>query len=139
MLETVGSELVEAVAVDPAFAVRVPAPEGVRVAVGPWTAATVLRVLAPIVAGAELLAVGIGPGRELGAIASHVQVLEVNELEVDGAGDKAGIKDGLQGLLVAGEGSKVGDALEDVAQGRVVGSTLQETVDQTVDDALMGA
>ena len=107
MLETVGSEFVEAVAVDPAFAVRVPAPEGVGVAVGARTAAAVLRVLAPIVAGAELLAVGIGPGGELGPVSGDVQVLQGDELQVDRARDKASIEDCLQGLFVVWQSGQV--------------------------------
>ena len=96
---------------DSAVAVRVPVPKGVGVAVVPRTAAAVLRVLAPIVAVAELLAVGVSPSWELGAIAGHVQMLEVNELQVNGARDKAGIEDGLQGLRVVGEGRKAPERL----------------------------
>jgi hypothetical protein len=82
-LGRVGGELVEAVAVDPAPAIAVPAPEGPGVAVGAWTATAVLGLLAPValgppaqgrrVAGAELLAVGVGPGGELGAVAGDVE------------------------------------------------------------------
>ena len=51
---------------------------------------------AVVVAGAELLAVSVGPGVELGAIARDVQasvVVQVDELQVDGARDEAGVED----------------------------------------------
>lgn len=80
MLEGVGGEFVEAVAVDPALLmVAVPAPESKRIAIGTQTSAPLLWFLGPIVTGTELLAVGTSPGREFAAIASDVEVVKVNQ------------------------------------------------------------
>ena len=100
MAEGISSQLVEAVAVDPAIAIAIPTPECARFAIGTRTGTAFMSLLAVVIAGAELLAVRIGPGGELGPIASNVKVLQGDELEVDGARDEASVKDRLQGLLV---------------------------------------
>jgi hypothetical protein len=61
MVKAVGGEFVEAVAIDPALAVAVPAPESPGVTIGTMASTAFIWFLAPVVARAELLAVGIGP------------------------------------------------------------------------------
>jgi hypothetical protein len=65
--------------------------------IGSGAVAALFGFLAPVVAVAQLLAVGVSPGRELGPIARDVEVLQVNELQVDGAGHKAGVEEGMEG------------------------------------------
>jgi hypothetical protein len=79
MIERVGGEFVEAVSIDPALTVAVPAPESERIAIGTQAGATLLRFLASIIAGTELLAVGISPGREFAAVTSDVEIGKVNQ------------------------------------------------------------
>ena len=70
-------------------------------------AATALfKLLASVVAVTQLFAVRVGPGRELTAVASDVKIFQVNQLQVDGAGDKAGIEDGLQTCSQMGRAEK---------------------------------
>lgn len=105
--------------------------------IGPVTAATLLGFLAPVVTVAQLLAMRVGPGGELGPIARNVEVLQVHELQVDRAGDKAGVEESLQGPLPDGEGSEVAVPLQDGGQrGRLEG-TSQDAVRQAVEDVLM--
>jgi hypothetical protein len=59
MLERIGGQLVEAVAVDPALTIAVPAPERERITIGARAGAPLLWFLASIVTGAELFAVGV--------------------------------------------------------------------------------
>jgi hypothetical protein len=75
--------------------------------IGAVAVAALLGFLALVVTVAEFLAVGVGPSGELGPVARDVEVLQVNELEVDGTGDKAGVEKGLEGSLPDGEGGEV--------------------------------
>ena len=70
----------EAVAVDPAVTIAVPAPKSPGVTEGAMAAAAILRFLATIVAVAELLAVRVGPSGQFAAITSDVEVFKVDEL-----------------------------------------------------------
>jgi hypothetical protein len=58
VLEGVGGEFVEAVTIDPALTVAVPAPESERITIGTQARATLLQFLASIITGTELFGVG---------------------------------------------------------------------------------
>ena len=62
MLERIGGQLVAGVTIDPTMAVAIPAPEGVRVAVGTMAATAFMGFLTPIITGTALLTLRIGPG-----------------------------------------------------------------------------
>jgi hypothetical protein len=64
--------------------------------------AAIRQFLSPIIAIAELLAVRIGPGGEIGAVASDVEAIEGNEVELDRAPDKTSVEDELKSALVSG-------------------------------------
>ena len=91
-------------AINPALAVAVPAPQGVGVVVSAWTATALFRFLALVVTVTEFLAPGVGPGGELGSVASDVEGIQVNEVQFHGAGDKAAEEKALQGPFVGREG-----------------------------------
>jgi hypothetical protein len=44
---------------------------------------------------AEFLAPGVGPGGELGSIASDMELVEVDKVQVRGAGNEAGEEDAM--------------------------------------------
>ena len=117
MLEGVGGEFVETVAVDPALAVAVPAPQSQGITVGAKTRATVFWFLALIVTGTELLAVRIGPSRKFAAVTGDVEVVEVDEAQLEGTSDKAGKEDGLENAFIRIERGEVAMAFEDGGQG----------------------
>jgi len=75
MAKRIGGQFIASVAVDPAIAVAVPAPKGVWVVIGSMAAAAFIRFLAPIVATAEFLAMGIGPGGQLGPITRDMEMV----------------------------------------------------------------
>ena len=58
----------DAVAIDPALAIAVPAPEDQGVVAGTIAVATILRLLAPVIAIAELLTTRIGPSGKLAPV-----------------------------------------------------------------------
>ena len=58
------------------------------------------------------MAAWVSPGGKLAPIASHVKVLQVNELHFYRVGDKASEEQALQGLLVARESGKVTSTLQ---------------------------
>jgi hypothetical protein len=113
MLEGVGGEFVEAVTIDPALTVAVPAPESERIAIGTQTRATLLWFLASIVTGTELFAVGISPGWEFAAVTGDVEIGKVNEVQLEGTRDKAGKEDRLEKAFIRRECRKVAIAFED--------------------------
>jgi hypothetical protein len=117
MLEGVGDEFVETVAIDPTLAVVIPAPERGGVPVGTQTSATVLWFLGPIVASTELLAVGVSPRREFAAVTGHIEVGKVNQAEFRRTRDEAGKEDGLENAFISGEGGEVAIAFEDGGEG----------------------
>jgi len=137
VLEIIGGQFVEAVTIDPALAVAVPTPKGQGVVIGPVAVAAIFWFLAPVVAVAQLLAVRIGPGGELGPVASGVEVVQVDELQVHRAGDEAGVEERLQGLLPDGQGGEVAVLLQDGGQRGRLERASQNTVSQTVDDVLV--
>ena len=101
MAQGIGGQFIASVAVDPAMAVAVPAPKGVWVAIGSMAAAAFIRFLAPIVAAAELLAMGIGPGGQLGPIPRNMEMVQVNQADLNRVCDKAAIEEPLQHPLPA--------------------------------------
>ena len=112
MLEGVGGEFVEAVAIDPTLAIVIPAPESQRITIKAQARAAVFRLLALIVTGAELFAVGIGPGGEFAAVASDVEIGEVNQAQLEGMSDKASKEDRLEGTFIRMERGEVAIAFE---------------------------
>lgn len=117
MLEGVGGKFIEAVAVDPALTIAVPAPESERIAIGAQARAPFLWFLASIVTGAELFAIGIGPGGELAAVTGGEEVGKVNQAQLEGMSDKAGKEDRLEDAFIGMECGKVSIAFEDGSQG----------------------
>jgi hypothetical protein len=117
MLEGVGGEFVEAVAVDPALAIAIPTPKRKRIAISTRARATFLWFLVPIVTGAELFAVGIGPGGEFAAVTGDEEVVKVNQTQLEGTSEKAGEEDGLKNAFVRVEGREVTMAFEEGSQG----------------------
>jgi hypothetical protein len=102
-------------------------------------AATIFQLLAPVVAVAQLLAPGVSPGREFGAVTGGVEIIQVDELQVDGAGDKAGVEERLKDLLPRRKGGEVTVSLQDSRQrGGMAGASL-DTIRQAVDDILVRA
>jgi hypothetical protein len=61
-----------------------------------------------------------------------VEVLQVNELQVDGAGHKAGVEEGLEGPFPDGEGGEVVVPLQDGGQRGEMEGTSQDAVSQAV-------
>lgn len=118
MQEGVGGEFIEAVAVDPALTVAVPAPESERIAIGTQAGATLLWFLVPIVTGAKLFTVGIGPGGELAAVTGDVEIVKVDQAQLEGTSDKAGKEDRVEDTFIEMECGKVSIAFEDGSQGR---------------------
>jgi hypothetical protein len=117
MLEGVRGEFVEAVAVDPALTVAVPAPESKRIAIGTQAGATLLWFLVPIVTGTEFFAVGIGPGGEFAAITGDVETGKVDQAQLEGTSDKAGKENGLEKAFKRTESRQVAIAFEGSGQG----------------------
>jgi hypothetical protein len=134
MLEGVGGEFVEAVAIDPALAVVIPAPKGQRITVRTQTRAAVFEFFALIFTGAELFTVGIGPGGEFAAIASDVEVGKVNQAQLEGTSDKAGKEDRVKNAFIGMESRKVSIAFENGDQGWWCGSASQNAIHQAIDD-----
>ena len=106
--------------------------------IGAVAVAPFFRFLGSVVAMAQLLAVGVGLGREFGSVASDVEVIEIDELQVDGAGDEASIEEGLQGSLPDGEDRDVAVCFQDGSQRGGLEGPSQDAVSQAVDDVLMG-
>jgi hypothetical protein len=101
--------------------------------------AAVFQFLAPVVAIAQLLAPWVSPGREFGAVTGGVEIIQVDELQVDGASDKAGVEERLEDVFPWGKGGEVTVSLQDSRQrGGLVGTSL-DTIRQAVDDILVRA
>jgi hypothetical protein len=139
MLERVGGQLVEAVAVDPALTIAVPAPERERITIGARAGAPLLWFLASIVTGAELFAVGISPGGEFAAVTSNIEIGKVNQAQLEGARDKAGKEDGLERALIGMKSREVAIAFEDRDQGCRRRGTGQDAINQAIDDTRVRA
>ncbi|MBV7328288.1 hypothetical protein KFU94_08510 [Chloroflexi bacterium TSY] len=83
MLERIGGQFIGRVPIDPAMTVAVPAPEGVGVVVGAMAATAFVAFLTSIIALTQLLAVGIGPSGQFGAVASHMEMVQVEQAQLD--------------------------------------------------------
>jgi hypothetical protein len=134
MAEAVGGQFVEAVTIDPAVATTVPAPQSQGVAISAVAVTAFFRLLAPIVAVAELPTVWVGPGRKLAAIASGVEVVQVDEFEFYRAGDEAGVEDRLEYPLPHGKSREVTISLQNGSQRGDEVVAGQNAVRQPVDD-----
>jgi hypothetical protein len=139
MLEGVGGEFVEAVAIDPALAVAVPTPESQGITISAQTRTAILGFFALIITGTELFAVEIGPSREFAAVTGDVEVVEVNEAQLEGTRDKAGKEYGLENAFVRIEGREVAVAFEDSGQGWRWSATGQDAINQAIDDTRVRA
>ena len=138
MLEGVGGEFVEAVAIDPALAIVIPAPESQWITIRTKARAAVFWFFALVVTGAELSAVGIGPSWEFAAVASDVEIGKVNEAQLEGMSDKTGKEDGVENAFIRMERREVAIAFEDGGQGWCCGIASQDAIQQTIDDARVG-
>lgn len=134
MLEGVGGEFVAAVAIDPALAIVIPAPESQWITIRTKARAAVCWFFALVVTGAELSAVGIGPSREFAAIASDVEIGKVNQAQLEGTSDKAGKEDGVEDAFIGMESRKISIAFENGGQGWWCGSASQNALHQAIDD-----
>ena len=88
MAQGVGREFIQAMAVDVALAIGIPAPTGLRVMEAAGTGAMVSARLGGIITGAEFVPVGVGPGVQMRAVARDVQVGQVDQAFSDRGADK---------------------------------------------------
>ena len=137
MLEGVGGEFVEAVSIDPTFAVTIPAPESQGVKIGTVAGAVFFRLFTPIVTGAELLAASVSPGGEFAAITSDEKVVQVDEAKFPGSGDEARKEDGVEDTLIRIERREITIAFEGSSQRKRRGITSQDAINQAVNDVLV--
>jgi hypothetical protein len=108
MAQRIGREFVQAVALDVAFAIGVPAPTGLRVMQAAGTGAVVGARLGAIVTRAEFVPVGLGPGGEMRAIARDVQVGEIDQALANRGGDEDRVEDFLENALIRGHDREIG-------------------------------
>ena len=111
MPQGIGGEFVQAMPIDIAFAVRVPAPTGLRVMKAAGTIAVIGAGLGPIVTRAKFVAVGIGPGVEMRAIARDMQVLQIDQAFCHGGGHEDGIEHVLERALIERQRLEIGGPL----------------------------
>jgi len=111
MAQRIGREFVQAVAIDVAFTIRVPAPTGLRVMKAAGTGAVVRMGFGAIVAGAAFVTVGVGPGDEMRAIARDRQVGEIDQASGDRGGDEDRVEDFFERALIGGQDAQIGGPL----------------------------
>jgi hypothetical protein len=105
MLYGVGGEFVEGVSIDKAIVVGIVSPMG-------------MGVFEPSRAGAFFVTitlfvtVGIGPSRDLGAIAGDAQVVPVDQTPVDGRLHSQGMEEGVDALFQVGQTQVLGVFLD---------------------------
>jgi len=96
VVEGVAREFVVGVPVDPAIVVTVVAPAGGGITVIAFAVTPRVGLFAFVVALAVFASMRVRPGAQFGAVPCDIEVLEVNEPQLDGLGDHAGVEDGFE-------------------------------------------
>lgn len=108
VVKRVGRQFVEAMAVEVTFPVRVPAPAGQRIVEAASAIAMLGAGLVTVVAGAEFVAVRVGPSLEFGPVTRDMEIIQVDQAFGDRDGYEHSIEDLFHHALISRHTGQVG-------------------------------